>query len=143
MLGSRAFILHPCFWRKVWESNPQERSGSDSFRDCLACPCPTFLEWRGRSDLNRERRGWNPLVWRLAYAPQDASGRSRTSNAHFRAAALQAAAEPFRPLMRENFFVPGDERFGDREKLTKAEGAAAESRTRTAAGIPERAAHLL
>ena len=39
-------------WRKVRESNPQEHLRSDSFRDCLACPCPTFQRCI--------RRGSNP-----------------------------------------------------------------------------------
>jgi hypothetical protein len=30
------------FWRKVWESNPQEFSGSDDFRDRLALPMPNL-----------------------------------------------------------------------------------------------------
>src|SRR5947207_6754418 len=42
-----------------------------------------------------------------------------------RAAALQAAAEPFRPLMREIFFGVRRRRNREGKKLTKAVGAAA------------------
>lgn len=38
-------LLSYGFRRKVWESNPQEFLSSDSFRDCSACPCPTFHEF--------------------------------------------------------------------------------------------------
>jgi hypothetical protein len=43
------------FWRKVWESNPQERLISDGFQDRLACPCPTFQFWRKSWELNPHR----------------------------------------------------------------------------------------
>ena len=81
---------------------------SDSFRDCSACPCPTFRSWQGRPDLNREVQVWNLPVCALAYAPSlDASGGNRTPCAHSRATALQAAAEPLRPLMRGRKFEEG------------------------------------
>jgi hypothetical protein len=51
------------FWRKVWESNPQEFSGSDDFQDRLALPMPnlpiTLAEVVGvepaRADIARDR----------------------------------------------------------------------------------------
>jgi hypothetical protein len=54
--------------------------GSDSFRDCLACPCPTFPVWQGRPDSNREERVWSPPVYPLAYAPSRCI--RRDSNPH-------------------------------------------------------------
>src|ERR1700749_345408 len=70
--------------RKVWESNPQERLSSDSFRDCAACQVPNLpLVWQGRPDSNRDWRIWSSPVWPLTYAPSsNASGRIRTSMPH-------------------------------------------------------------
>ncbi len=66
-------------WRKVRESNPQESSNSDSFRDCSACPCPTFRTWQGRPDSNREERVWSPPVCAFSLRPfAYASGGTRT-----------------------------------------------------------------
>ena len=50
-----AFCAAPPKKRKVWESNPQKRLSSDSFRDCLACPCPTFRRCI-RRDSNPQAR---------------------------------------------------------------------------------------
>src|SRR5947209_8465635 len=87
----------------MWESNPQERSSSDSFRDCSACPCPTFLELAGALGFEPRKVGLESASLAFSLRPQDAIREESNLHARFRAAALQAAAEPFRPLMREDF----------------------------------------
>jgi hypothetical protein len=78
---------------------------SDSFRDCSACPCPTFLELAEALGFEPRMAGLESASVALSLRPlfSSASGRTRTSNAHTRATALQAAAEPLRPLMRNLF----------------------------------------
>ena len=72
--------LIPFLWRKVWESNPQERSSSDSFRDCSACQCPTFLKLAGAPGFKPRKAGLESASLALSLRPpRSASGRSRTS----------------------------------------------------------------
>ena len=70
---------------------------SDSFRDCLACPCPTSHVWQGRPDSNRDWRIWSSPVWPLTYAP---------SCMH------QGGLEPPCPTQGRRLYRPLPNRFG-------------------------------
>ena len=68
-------------------------SRSDSFRDCSACPCPTFLELAGTPGLEPGSADLEFAGLASNVRPfVDASGRTRTSMPRSGATALQTAA---------------------------------------------------
>ena len=109
MLFSSHFILHPSYFILALGG----RCGSRTHRSACA-PTVFGTAWRARAQpsfvlagalgFEPRKAGLESASLTFSLRPLDASGRTRTSTLAARAAALQAAAEPFRPLMREIFF---------------------------------------
>src|ERR687885_2292526 len=89
---NRAFILHPsavilAFGGRCGSRTHRSVQAPTVFGTARRARAQPSLSWRGRPGLNRERRVWNPLVLRLAYAP----------SMH------QGGVEPPRPLTGHSF----------------------------------------
>ena len=95
------YATPPKFWRKVRESNPQERSRAPTvFGTARRARAQPSFELAGTLGFEPRSADLEPASLPINLTPlRDASGRTRTSKPFERAATLQAAAEPFRPLM--------------------------------------------
>jgi hypothetical protein len=84
----------------VRESNPQERFRLRQFSGLLGMPVPNLPRMAGAPGFEPESAGLESASLGLSLHPLRCIRRDSNPHARIRATALQAAAEPFRPLMR-------------------------------------------
>src|SRR3954465_2733520 len=98
---SHAFILPTSSFRKrkVWESNPQKLS-LRQFSGLLGMPVPNLPRLAGTPGLEPGLTDLESACLPLTYPPPLRIRRDSNPQRPSRATALQAAAEPIRPLMQ-------------------------------------------
>lgn len=128
----RAFIRHPSSLLLA-EGVGVEPTGAFKLRQfsgLLGVPLPNLPEcWRGRPDLNREEQGWSLPVWRLAYAPSSASGRTRTSTLALASRSSTGCCRAFPASDARNFF--GVEGIGKNRRRRRRDAVCCRTRDKT------------